>query len=165
MIESSRPTHGALLGMRIVTAAVFLWHGVPKAIDFPAAMDKFAGFGLPGILGPVVGWVEVIAAAALLVGVVHRPATLILAAVILGALVTVQIPAGVSPGLERDLVLLFALILLCATGPGRYRVRHPDRLQFPWLAWGTPPPDLEEKSPLARLEAQTELLTNVRIIT
>jgi hypothetical protein len=33
----------------LVVGFVFLWHGVPKALDPQLAMDKFVGFGLPGI--------------------------------------------------------------------------------------------------------------------
>ncbi len=38
-----------LLATRLVVGFVFLWHGVPKALDPQLAMDKFVGFGLPGI--------------------------------------------------------------------------------------------------------------------
>lgn len=126
MIDSGPKTNAALLASRLVVAAVFLWHGVPKAFDFPAAVDKFVGFGLPGFLGPITGWVEVLAGVALILGVFHRWAALALAVVIVGALVTVQIPRGVSPGLERDLLILSSLLLLAAAGPGRFGVRGSD---------------------------------------
>lgn len=113
----------SLLAIRIVVAAIFLWHGVPKAFDVGGAMEKFAGFGLPPFLGPLTGWVEVAAAPLLLLGLFHRAATLLLLAVIVGALVTVQIPAGISAALERDLLILAALSLLAVTGPGRYALR------------------------------------------
>ncbi len=105
---------------RSVIAFVFLWHGIPKAFNAAAAMDKFAGFGLPPILGPITGWVEVVAASMLILGLLHRAAVLSLLAVIIGALVTVQIPGGVSAGLERDLLILTGLTLLAFTGPGRF---------------------------------------------
>ncbi|MEN8143905.1 MAG: DoxX family protein [Gemmatimonadota bacterium] len=120
MIDSGPKTHLALLASRLVVAAVFLWHGVPKAFNISAAMDKFVGFGLPGFLGPITGWVELLAGVALVLGVFHRWAALVLIVVIIGALVTVQIPGGISPKLERDLLVLAGLLVLATAGPGRY---------------------------------------------
>jgi putative oxidoreductase len=108
-----------LLATRLVVGFVFLWHGVPKALDPQLAMDKFVGFGLPGILGPAVGILEVVAAALLLAGLLHRVASLALAVVIAGALATVQVPGGFSAGLERDLLILAATLLLAVHGPGQ----------------------------------------------
>jgi len=113
----------ALLLSRGLVALIFLWHGAPKAVDWPAAMDKFVGFGLPGFLGPVTGIVEVIAAAMLLLGVGHRVAAGILMVVIAGAIATVQIPGGISVGLERDLLILAATFLLWVAGPGAFGFR------------------------------------------
>ena len=89
-------------------------------------MDKFVGFGLPGVLGPIIGWAELLGAVALVLGVFHRWAAAGLAVVIVGSLVTVQIPGGISPSLERDLLLLSGLLVLAAVGPGRYRVPGSD---------------------------------------
>ena len=41
----------------------------------------------------------------------------------LGALFTVQIPGGISAGLERDLLLLVGLFVLAVAGPGRFSLR------------------------------------------
>ncbi|MEJ2153345.1 MAG: DoxX family protein [Gemmatimonadota bacterium] len=122
--------HASLLLTRVVIASVFLWHGIPKAFNIAAAMAKFAGFGLPPILGPITGWIEVVAAPLLLLGLFHHTAVFSLLVVIVGALVTVQIPNGVSAGLERDLMILTGLALLAFLGPGRFAlsVKH---LQVP----------------------------------
>jgi uncharacterized membrane protein YphA (DoxX/SURF4 family) len=123
-------SHASLLLARSVIAFVFLWHGIPKAFNIAAAMDKFAGFGLPPVLGPITGWVEVVAASLLLLGLFYRTAVLLLLIIIVGALVTVQIPSGVSAGLERDVMILTGLTLLASLGPGRFAlsVKH---LQVP----------------------------------
>lgn len=102
----------SLLALRLVIAAVFLWHGVPKAIDLGAAMDKFVGFGLPGWMGPITGWVEVVASGMLVIGFRHRWAVLALLVIIVGALVTVQLPRGMSSSLERDALVLVGLLVL-----------------------------------------------------
>jgi putative oxidoreductase len=122
-VPRSPPINLALLLSRGIVALIFLWHGVPKAVDWPAAVDKFVGFGLPGFLGPVTGIVEVIAAVMLLLGVGHRVAAGILMVVIAGAIATVQIPGGITPALERDLLILGATFLLWVVGPGAFGFR------------------------------------------
>ena len=107
-----------LLSMRLLLAFIFLWHGVPKALYVSWAMDKFVGFGLPGILGPITGWVEVIASIGLILGFWHTWSNVLLALIILGALVTVQFPKGMQAGLERDLLILAGHLLLIILGPG-----------------------------------------------
>lgn len=119
---SSAPRDAALLATRGIVAAIFLWHGVPKAFDPDGAAATFVQLGLPGWLGPVTGWVEVVAAPLLLLGLFHGAAAAILTVVIVGALATVQIPGGVTAGLERDVLILVALAVLLVEGPGRLRM-------------------------------------------
>ena len=117
----------ALLGLRIVLVLVFLYHGVPKAIFWTAASEKFVGFGLPGFLGPITGIVEVIASILLLFGRFWKINNLILIFIIAGAIATVQIPKIVADpaklanldvaGLERDLLILFGHMTLLAFPP------------------------------------------------
>lgn len=114
----------SLLLTRLFIVFIFLWHGVPKAFNIQWAMDKFVGFGLPGILGPIIGWVEVIAAILVLVGFWHKWANLALAAVIIGAIVTVQLPKGVTAGLERDILILAANLVLATHGPGMLAIEN-----------------------------------------
>lgn len=56
----------------------------------------------------------------LIVGYFHRWASLILAVVIVGALVTGQIPGRYSAGLDRDLLILVSTLALTTLGPGRF---------------------------------------------
>lgn len=107
----------ALIGLRLAIAAIFLWHGVPKAIDPSAAMEKFVDFGLPGALGPIIGVVEVVAAGMLAAGFRHRWAAGTLLVIIAGALATVQIPGGMSAGLERDALILVGLLVIISAEP------------------------------------------------
>ena len=126
MITSSDTRNAyVLFALRLLVALVFLWHGVPKAFNIEMAMAKFEGFGLPGILGPVIGWLEVVAGGLLLVGLWTQWMSLLLAAIMVGALVTVQIPGGVTAGLERDLLMLVGLIVLVVQGPGAWSIHRP----------------------------------------
>ena len=112
----------ALLLLRILIVAIFFYHGIPKAIFWSAAMDKFVGFGLPGFLGPITGIVEVIAGILLLFGKFWQITNLVLLFIIAGAIVTVQLPKFIGDssqvaGLERDLLILVGLINLLANNP------------------------------------------------
>jgi len=112
----------ALLALRILLVLIFLYHGVPKAIFWSAAMEKFVGFGLPGFLGPITGIVEVIASILLLFGRFWKITNLVLIFIIAGAIATVQIPnfigdASKVAGLERDLLILVGHLTLLAFNP------------------------------------------------
>lgn len=111
-----------LLLLRLIPAFILLYHGWPKAIQPEMAMSKFEEMGFPDFLGPIVGWVEVIASVLLIAGWFTSLASLLLLAVIVVALIGVQIPQGVEPSLERDLQVLVLLLLLLTFGPGRYSV-------------------------------------------
>ena len=117
----------ALWGLRILLVLIFLYHGVPKAIFWSAASEKFIGFGLPGFLGPITGIVEVITSVLLLFGRFWKITNLIFIFIIAGAIATVQIPnivadpakiAGLDvAGLERDLLILAGHLTLLAFDP------------------------------------------------
>jgi len=115
----------SLLGLRVVIAAIFLYHGWPKATQWGMAMDKFVGMGFPGFLGPIVGIAEVIGAILILVGIWHTWANYALAGIIVVAIVGVQIPAAIKAGkllptgLERDLLILAGNFVLVLHGPGK----------------------------------------------
>lgn len=114
----------SLLLTRIVIAFIFLWHGIPKAFNPSMAMEKFVSMGFPGFLGPIVGWVEVIAAILILVGFLHKWSNYVLAAIIVVAILGVQIKSGtVTAGLERDLLIVVANLTLASFGPGKYAIQ------------------------------------------
>ena len=111
-----------LLTLRIVLVAIWLYHGLPKAIFWSAAMDKFISFGLPGFLGPITGIAEVIAGLLFLVGRFWKVTGLILMFIITGAIVTVQLPNFLGDtskvaGLERDLMILAGHFVLLSFKP------------------------------------------------
>ena len=112
----------ALWALRILLVAIFLYHGLPKAIFWSMAVSKFVGFGLPGFLGPITGIAEVIASISLLFGRFWRASNLVLLFIIAGAIVTVQLPNFIADakkvaGLERDLLILVGHLILLAAYP------------------------------------------------
>ena len=121
-INNNKFSNYALLSLRILLVSIFLYHGVPKAIFWSAAAEKFVGFGLPGFLGPITGIAEVIASLLLLFGRFWKISNLVLLFIITGALVTVQIPGFIADsskvaGLERDLLIPVGHIILLAFNP------------------------------------------------
>ena len=121
-ISNSKFSTYALWILRFSLVAIFLYHGLPKAIFWPMAMEKFIGFGLPGFLGPITGIVEVIASILLLFGRYWRATNLVLLFIIAGAIVTVQLPnfledSSKVAGLERDLLILVGHLTLLAFNP------------------------------------------------
>lgn len=121
-ISSSKFSTYALLMLRILLVIIFLYHGLPKAIYWSMATEKFIGFGLPGFLGPITGIAEVITSVLLLFGRFWRITNLILLFIIAGAIVTVQIPSFLADsskvaGLERDFLILVGHVTLLAFPP------------------------------------------------
>lgn len=109
-----------LLLIRLLIAAIFLYHGWPKVTDWQMASSKFEGMGFPGFLGPTVGIIEVVSSLLLILGWFNSLGSILLIGVIVVALVAVQVPQGWVASLERDLQVLLLLLVLLAFGPGSY---------------------------------------------
>lgn len=121
-ISNDKLSTYALWILRLTLVAIFLYHGLPKAIFWSMATEKFIGFGLPGFLGPITGIAEVIASILLLFGRFWKFSNLLLLFIIAGAIVTVQLPnfledAKKVAGLERDLLILVGHLTLLAFPP------------------------------------------------
>lgn len=115
-----------LLTLRLVAAFVFLWHGIPKAIDISFAMEKFVSMGFPGFLGPIIGWMEVIGGIFLILGIYSKWNNFLLGGIVFVAIVGVQISKEVTASLERDLLLLAINIVLFVWGSGKIAITKPN---------------------------------------
>jgi len=115
-----------LLAMRLVVGFIFVWHGAEKFFYPGVGVDKFVNMGFPGFLGPVIGGLEVVGALLLVVGFQVRYVSVVLAGIIFVALVGVQLPQGFQAGLERDLLILGAALILFAYGSGKLALRPDD---------------------------------------
>jgi putative oxidoreductase len=107
-----------LAALRVIVGAVFMAHGAQKL--FIWGIDGVAG----GFASPAVGVTEFVGGLALVVGLFTRVASAGLAAVMLGALLMVHLPAGffLPDGGEFVLVLLAASASLALMGPGGFSV-------------------------------------------
>lgn len=113
----------SLLFLRLMVVFIFLYHGIPKAVNWTLAMQKFVDMGFPGFLGPITGIVEVITSLLILLGLYFKTSNLLLICIMAGAIAGVHIPASlaagnVTAGLERDLMVLAGLLVLVAFGSG-----------------------------------------------
>jgi putative oxidoreductase len=117
-----------LAALRVIVGAVFMAHGAQKLFiwGIDGVAGGFASMGIPlaAIAGPAVGVTEFVGGLALVVGLFTRVASAGLAAVMLGALLMVHLPAGffLPDGGEFVLVLLAASASLALMGPGGFSV-------------------------------------------
>ncbi len=118
----------APLALRIVLGSLFVWHGIDK-FDAGISMveDMFTMWGVPapGLTAPLSAIIEIGAGVALITGLGTRLASLLLGAVMIGAIMYVKADLGVissepMPGAELDLALLAGLVAVVVLGPGRY---------------------------------------------
>ncbi len=116
---------GGLLSIRIGLAAVFIVHGAMKLADVTATMAGFDAMGLPSWLGVVVGIIELLGGVAMLLGMYVKYAGYALAAVMIGAILSVKWKMGFVGGWEFDFILLAASLGLAWTGAGKYAVKEP----------------------------------------
>jgi putative oxidoreductase len=138
----ARPSAGAraTILIRLMVGGVFLSEGVQKFL-YPAARGagRFAKIGLPSPehLGPLVGTVEIVCGALVLVGLFTRLAVLPLLAVIAVAIVTTKIPILLGEG-------YWGLTLKELPSYGFFAAMHESRTDlamvlgslFLWLAGG-----------------------------
>lgn len=162
ILDSDAAPAAALI--RFALGWVFLTEGIQKFL-FPAALGagRFARIGIPWpeLLGPFVGAVECAGGALLLIGLLTRPAALLLAIDMGVALLSTKVPMLLGRGFwgftapasdksgfwamahesRTDLAMLLGALFLLIAGAGpwsldslvcrRRRPRHPDESSAP----------------------------------
>ena len=116
----SRVIAKALALLRIVTGLLFLQHGTGKILGFP--MSSMA-FPPPWTLFWVAGWLELIGAVLLVIGLFTRPVAFLLAGEMAIAYWLIHAPESFFPIINRGetaILFCFIFLLFVATGPGTW---------------------------------------------
>lgn len=118
-----------LLVLRLVTAAVFIVHGVGDLGGYVGGpgIDEFTrfvadhGFQHAGIFAYITAWTELVGGLFVALGLLLPLATAGLLGVVVSAIVAVRWQAGFAgpDGFQLELVLAGAVFALLFTGPGR----------------------------------------------
>jgi putative oxidoreductase len=119
---------GPALFVRVIVGWIFLSEGIQKFL-FPDALGigRFIKIGIPSAAfsAPFVGVVEIVAGALLIVGLLTRPAALMLLIDIAVAIASTKVPMLVHKGFwaamheaRTDLAMAFSLVFLLWSGAG-----------------------------------------------
>jgi putative oxidoreductase len=112
----------------VVVGFTFFMHGWQKLFQFglPGVTNAFTQMGvpLPGVTAPLVSVLELVGGALLILGLLTRPAAILLAIDMLVATLLVHLPAGffLPNGVAFVLLLLAGAVALFLTGPGAFAV-------------------------------------------
>ena len=112
----------AALAARVVGGSVFVVFGLGKFVNHASEVDSFRDYGLPAPAAfvVVIGVIEIVGGLLLILGLATRPAALVLAPDMVGAIVV----SGLALGEPISLTLAPAELVLCLflfwKGPGAY---------------------------------------------
>ena len=111
-------------GLRVVVGVFFIVHSQMK---FGSGFGGFlSSIGLPAEMGILIGLLELIGGALLVVGVLTRISSSIIAIDMLGAIVYVKKAKSFSGmgGVELELLSFIILLSIIVLGPGRVSLSH-----------------------------------------
>ena len=113
-----------LLAIRLLSGGVFVVFGAGKFVNHASELASFKTYGLPAadVFVVVIGVVEVVGGALLIAGLFTRPAALVLAGDMVGAIVISGIARGELISLTLAPIELVLMLVLLFTGPGAYAV-------------------------------------------
>jgi putative oxidoreductase len=104
---------------------VFVAFGVGKFVNHGSELASFKTYGLPApeLFVIVIGVIELAGGLLLVAGILTRPAALVLAGDMVGAIVVSGIARGEMISLTLAPAQLAAMLILLWTGPGAYSLR------------------------------------------
>ncbi len=117
----------ALLALRIVLAIIFIFHGYPKLTHTHGDLQKmFVEHGMPGYFALLAGVIETFCGGLLAIGLLARPAALLLTIEMSVAIWKVHSAHGIYAvrDYEFPLALAAACLLLASVGAGLISVDH-----------------------------------------
>jgi putative oxidoreductase len=123
-VAGSHATASVLV--RLSAGIVFVLFGIGKFTSHPSEADSFTAYGLPSPDAFVyaIGVLELLGGALLIVGFLIRPAALVLAGDMVGAIIVSGIGRGEMISLTLAPALLAGMLFLVYTGPGWRSLDH-----------------------------------------
>ena len=111
-----------LLVLRLLSGGVFVVFGIGKFVNHGSELASFKTYGLPAAEAfvVVIGLIELVGGLLLMTGVLTRPAALVLAGDMIGAIVVSGLAKGELISLTLAPAELVAMLVLLRMGPGRY---------------------------------------------
>lgn len=116
--------------MRVVLGILFLAHGVSK---FQMGLDGVSGWfqsiGIPGFMAYIVAPIELVGGILLIVGLFTRYVSILLILILIGAIFTAKLSAGLmgngqSAGYELDLAFMVIALYLAVADRTRWSLDH-----------------------------------------
>jgi putative oxidoreductase len=119
----------ALLILRLVLAAVLLYHGLPKLLNFGATVGAFQSMNIPApsVTAGFALISEVIGGILILLGIAVDIAAILVVIDMLGAIALVHWANGfdfTKGGWEHPFTVLGVALALAFAGPGRHSVKR-----------------------------------------
>lgn len=124
----------APLLVRVILGVILTAHGWQKLTQMgPAGFGQVLGqmgVPLPGLMGFVVTFVELVGGILLIIGLLSRLAALLLTINLTVAILLVKVnvgliaPQGAGAGAELDLALIAGLLVILLAGPGKLSLDH-----------------------------------------
>ncbi len=107
------------MGLRSAIGVIFIVHGMMKFN--PGFAGALPNMGLPPEMQIPIALAEVVPGVLLIIGILGRLSTVLLSIVMLGAIFHVKGAQSLTGdgGVEMDLILLAALLVIMIVGPGR----------------------------------------------
>ena len=114
-----------LLILRLLSGGVFVAFGAGKFVNHSSELASFKAYGLPApeAFVLVIGAIELVGGLLLAVGTFTRPAALVLAGDMVGAIAISGIARGEMISLTLAPAELLAMLVILWTGPGAYSLR------------------------------------------
>lgn len=109
--------------MRVVLGIIFLVHGISKFQMGLSNVDAwFSSMGIPGFIAYVAAIIELVGGIMLIVGLFTRSVSALLVLIMIGAIFTVKLSAGLmgsdqAPGFELEIALMLISLHLLVADP------------------------------------------------
>jgi putative oxidoreductase len=116
-----------LLVLRLLSGGVFVVFGIGKFVNHGSELASFKTYGLPApeAFVVVIGLIEVVGGVLLITGVMTRPAAVVLAGDMIGAILVSGIAKSELISLTLAPAELMAMLVFLRMGPGRYVIDLP----------------------------------------